>query len=211
MDHGLAAIAIGVFFLDDGRLVTGLTLLDHGGAVALAVTIFRCCANGDAGTNRTNAYADIVCQDRGREGANRSGNKQSFPHFHPPGFTISGNAAWDALFRGNAGSRLLFVGNLFAARNSSLSPSFSGGSPDVSANAGEPPMKDFPDAAFAPDVIELMADALKASVATLPDPVNSARVTELAESILRTAKSGERDVAVLQRMALLEIQLAPRG
>jgi hypothetical protein len=33
----------------------------------------------------------------------------------------------------------------------------------------------------------------------------------LAESILRTAKSGERDVAVLQRMALLEIQLAPRG
>jgi hypothetical protein len=77
--------------------------------------------------------------------------------------------------------------------------------------AREPLMKDFPDAAFAPDVIELMCDALEASVATLPDPVNSARVTELAESILRTAKSGERDVAVLQRMALLEIQLAPRG
>jgi hypothetical protein len=89
-------------------------------------------------------------------------------------------------------------------------PRFPTESPDVS-NAGEPLMKDFADAAFAPDVIELMSDALEASVATLPDPVNSARVTELAESILRTAKSGERDVAVLQRMALLEIQLAPRG
>jgi hypothetical protein len=80
-----------------------------------------------------------------------------------------------------------------------------------SANVSELLMKDFADAAFAPDVIKLMADALEASVATLPDPVNSTRVTELAESILRTAKSGERDVAVLQRMALLEIQIAPRG
>jgi hypothetical protein len=77
-------------------------------------------------------------------------------------------------------------------------------------NVRELLMKDFADAAFAPDVIKLMADALEASVATLPDPVNSSRVTELAESILRTAKSGERDAAVLQRIALLEIQIAPR-
>jgi hypothetical protein len=77
-------------------------------------------------------------------------------------------------------------------------------------NVREPLMKDFADAAFAPDVIKLMADALEASVATLPDPVNSSRVAELAESILRTAKSGERDAVVLQRIALLEIQIAPR-
>jgi hypothetical protein len=33
----------------------------------------------------------------------------------------------------------------------------------------------------------------------------------LAESILRTAKSGERDVTILQRIALLELQITPRG
>jgi hypothetical protein len=104
MNHGLAAVAVGVFFLDDGRLVTGLSLLDHGGAVALAVTILRRFANGYARANRTNAYADLIGQDRSREGANRGGNKQSFPHFHPPGFTISGNAGRGALFPANAKS-----------------------------------------------------------------------------------------------------------
>jgi hypothetical protein len=52
--------------------------------------------------------------------------------------------------------------------------------------------------------------ALEQAVATLPEPVSSAHVTVLAESILRTAKSGVRDLAVLQRMALLELQIAPR-
>jgi len=33
----------------------------------------------------------------------------------------------------------------------------------------------------------------------------------LAESILRTAQEGERDPAILQRMALLELQITPRG
>jgi hypothetical protein len=36
-------------------------------------------------------------------------------------------------------------------------------------------------------------------------------VTLLAESILRTAKTGERNAAVLQRIALMELQLAPRA
>ena len=39
---------------------------------------------------------------------------------------------------------------------------------------------------------------------------NSAR-SVLAESILRTAKSGEIDPAILQRIALMELQLAPRS
>ena len=72
-------------------------------------------------------------------------------------------------------------------------------------------MQNFSDAAFSPEVIDIMTAALDAAVATLPEPVHSSHVTLLAESILRTADSGERDVAVLQRVALLELQLAPRG
>jgi hypothetical protein len=72
-------------------------------------------------------------------------------------------------------------------------------------------MKDFAEAAFSPEMIARMTAALEASIATLPEPVSSHQVNRLAESILRTAKSGERDVVVLQRMALLELQIAPRG
>lgn len=71
-------------------------------------------------------------------------------------------------------------------------------------------MKNFADATFPPEVIEIMSNALDASVATLPEPVSSAHVNLLAESILRTAGAGERDAAVLQRIALLELQIAPR-
>jgi hypothetical protein len=71
-------------------------------------------------------------------------------------------------------------------------------------------MKNFSDAAFSPETIEIMSAALEAAIATLPEPVNSAHVNILAESILRTAKAGERDVAVLQRIALVELQIFPR-
>ncbi|CCD87407.1 conserved hypothetical protein [Bradyrhizobium sp. ORS 285] len=71
-------------------------------------------------------------------------------------------------------------------------------------------MKDFSDAAFSPDVIELMTQALNGAVAALPEPVSSTHVTWLAESVLRTAKTGERDPTVMQRLALLELQLMPR-
>jgi hypothetical protein len=72
-------------------------------------------------------------------------------------------------------------------------------------------MKDFADAAFSPDAIESMTKALDQAVATLPEPVSSAHVNRLAEAILRSAKEGERDALVLQRLALLELQIAPRG
>jgi hypothetical protein len=72
-------------------------------------------------------------------------------------------------------------------------------------------MKNFSHAAFSPEAIEIMTAALEASIATLPHPVASAHVNLLAESILRTAKAGERDIAVLQRIALLELQIAPRA
>ncbi|MGD5669564.1 hypothetical protein QUT06_22555, partial [Xanthomonas citri pv. citri] len=71
-------------------------------------------------------------------------------------------------------------------------------------------MKNFSNAAFAPDVIEAMTIALGAAVATLPEPVHSAHIDTIAQSILRTAKTGERNVAVLQRIALMELSLAPR-
>lgn len=71
-------------------------------------------------------------------------------------------------------------------------------------------MKDFSHAAFPPEVICLMTSALEAAVATLPEPVHSAHIAILAESILRTAKDGERDPAALGRLALMELQLAHR-
>ena len=45
-----------------------------------------------------------------------------------------------------------------------------------------------------------------APVATLPEPVHSAHVTIIAESVLRTAKTE----AVLERIALMEPRLAQR-
>lgn len=71
-------------------------------------------------------------------------------------------------------------------------------------------MKDFSNAAFGPETLIAMQEALDAAIASLPDPVSSASVQSLAETILRTAKEGERDPAVLQRMALLELRISCR-
>lgn len=68
-------------------------------------------------------------------------------------------------------------------------------------------MKDFSNAAFAPDQIDVMQKALEKAVSTLPHPVSSNRVQAIAESILRTAQQGERDVRKLQAIALVEMQL----
>jgi hypothetical protein len=70
-------------------------------------------------------------------------------------------------------------------------------------------MKEFSNAAFSPEIIAAMSTALESSIATLPEPVSSTQVNLLAESILRTAKAGERDSIILQRIALLELQLRP--
>jgi hypothetical protein len=72
-------------------------------------------------------------------------------------------------------------------------------------------MKNFSEAAFSPEEIEIMTRAFDASVAALPDPVHAAHVNLIAESILRTANAGERDATVLQRIALMELQIAPRA
>jgi hypothetical protein len=71
-------------------------------------------------------------------------------------------------------------------------------------------MKDFAHASFPPEVISVMEDALDAAVASLPEPVHSTHVQYLAEAILRAADKGERDPQVLQRLALLELQLVRR-
>jgi len=71
-------------------------------------------------------------------------------------------------------------------------------------------MKDFSNASFPPETISIMKDAMDAAVATLPDPVSLAHVDSIAETILRSAKDGERDPGVLERMALLELQITPR-
>jgi hypothetical protein len=72
-------------------------------------------------------------------------------------------------------------------------------------------MKDFPHASFPPDVIRIMTTALDSALSTLPHPVSSAQVTAISESILRSTKEGERDPAVLARMALLELMVSPRA
>jgi hypothetical protein len=71
-------------------------------------------------------------------------------------------------------------------------------------------MKDFSNVSFSPDTICIMKNALDAAVASLPDPVNSAHVQSIAETILRTAREGERDPATLLRIALMELQITPR-
>jgi hypothetical protein len=70
-------------------------------------------------------------------------------------------------------------------------------------------VKDFSNASFPPEVIELMTVAMRSAIATLPHPLSSAHVQSVAETILRTAKDGERDPKILERMALLELQISP--
>jgi hypothetical protein len=55
-----------------------------------------------------------------------------------------------------------------------------------------------------------MTVAMSSALATLPRPVSSRHVQSVAETILRTAKVGERDPKVLERVALLEFQISPR-
>ena len=71
-------------------------------------------------------------------------------------------------------------------------------------------MKDFSNASFSPETVAIMKEAMDAALASLPDPISSTHVRSIAETILRTAKDGERDPATLQRMALLELQIAQR-
>jgi len=53
-----------------------------------------------------------------------------------------------------------------------------------------------------------MTTAMRSAIAILPHPLSSVHVQSVAESILRTAKDGERDPKVLERMALLELQIS---
>jgi hypothetical protein len=71
-------------------------------------------------------------------------------------------------------------------------------------------MKDFSNASFPPETLSIMKSALDAAIASLPDPVSSAHVQSLAETILRTARDGETDPVTLRRMALMELQISPR-
>ena len=71
-------------------------------------------------------------------------------------------------------------------------------------------MKDFANTSFPPEVISVMEQAFDAAVASLPEPVHSTHVQFIAEAILRGAAKGERDPQILQRPALLELQIVRR-
>ena len=59
------------------------------------------------------------------------------------------------------------------------------------------------------EVIEIMSAALAACIESLPEPVSATQVHHLAESILDSAGRGEREVATLVRIALVELQISP--
>jgi hypothetical protein len=44
-------------------------------------------------------------------------------------------------------------------------------------------MKDFSNASFPPETIDIMKDAMEAAIATLPDPVSSTHLQSIAETI----------------------------
>jgi hypothetical protein len=71
-------------------------------------------------------------------------------------------------------------------------------------------MKDFSHAAFTPEAIAIMTIAMYDAISALPHPVGSARVDSVAETILRSSMEGERDPAVLSRLALMELFISPR-
>jgi hypothetical protein len=71
-------------------------------------------------------------------------------------------------------------------------------------------MKDFSYASFTPEAIGVMTVAMHSAISSLPHPVGSARIDSVAETILRSTMEGERDPAVLARMALLELLLSSR-
>jgi hypothetical protein len=71
-------------------------------------------------------------------------------------------------------------------------------------------MDNFANASFPPELISVMQNALEDAIATLPHPVNSSHIISLAETILRSAKEGERDSTTLRTMALLELRVSPR-
>lgn len=71
-------------------------------------------------------------------------------------------------------------------------------------------MQSFPNTTFSPSVIDVATSALHDTVNSLPEPVSSTHVNLLTQIILRTARAGEWNVAVLRTVALLELQSAPR-
>jgi hypothetical protein len=71
-------------------------------------------------------------------------------------------------------------------------------------------MKNLSDKAFSSDIVDVAASALHATVDSLPEPPSPAHVNLLVGFILRTARTGERDVAVLRTIALLELQSVQR-
>ena len=63
--------------------------------------------------------------------------------------------------------------------------------------------------AYSPELIEIMSAALTVCIESLPEPVSATQVHHLAESILDSAARGERDIATLARIALVELQISP--
>ena len=70
-------------------------------------------------------------------------------------------------------------------------------------------MKDFAGASFSPETLRVMSLAHQNAIDTLPEPLSAHVVNRMFETILRTAREGERDRHALQRLALLELLIGP--
>ena len=70
MNDSLAAITVRVFFLDHGRRVARFMLLEHRGAITIAVAVMIMgFADGYAGADRPDADADILRRAKPRSNA----------------------------------------------------------------------------------------------------------------------------------------------
>jgi hypothetical protein len=78
VDDRLAAIAVSIFFLNHGRAVPWLSLLDHGRMIPIpipiAVLIVRL-ANRYASADRADVNADLLSQRGRRDSDNHGGSK----------------------------------------------------------------------------------------------------------------------------------------
>jgi hypothetical protein len=76
VNYGLAAITVSIFLLDHCLAVMWLSLLNHGGmiAVTVAVLIMRL-ANRYASADRTDANTNFVRQHWRRDSTNHGGSK----------------------------------------------------------------------------------------------------------------------------------------
>ena len=101
VDHSFTAIAIFIFFLDHGLTISWpVALLNHGGAIAIAIMSFTDC---HAGSNRASMHANFVREGRSGDSASQRYSNKILPLFF----------SRFAVAKGKAGPRQFVPGTYF--------------------------------------------------------------------------------------------------